>query len=148
MRVFNREGVSLYDSRLDSRTAGAALAEARQARLQDPLISQRNHLGWKQQLAWQHDLPGVLPTHPVVGAETARSLLFERRAMNVEPEVSHLARSARLQDFDVRIRPPLYRAGSVLGGAATGVSGAIQAMRSLWRQAKSNIGSHTTPMPT
>ena len=47
IRIFNREGTELYDSRTDPRPPGQALEEARSSRRKDPTITQGLREGWR-----------------------------------------------------------------------------------------------------
>ncbi|WP_295861155.1 zeta toxin family protein [uncultured Xanthomonas sp.] len=61
IRLFNREGVELYDSRCDTRAAGQVLREAREARLQDPAVTRGVNAGWQGRRSWHAELPEQLP---------------------------------------------------------------------------------------
>lgn len=56
IRIFDREGVQHYDSRIDARTPGQALEETRLERLKNPAHTERLRAGWDQQAQWHNDL--------------------------------------------------------------------------------------------
>jgi hypothetical protein len=76
VRIFNREGAELYDSRTSTLQPGAALEEVREARLKDPNITRGLRDGWKEQQTWHGELPESLP-HTKLEPSTARG----RRAL-------------------------------------------------------------------
>ncbi|RMH94145.1 hypothetical protein EBB59_02990 [Lysobacter pythonis] len=115
IRLFNREGAELYDSRHDPRPAGAALTAAREARLKDPAITQGLRDGWREQQGWHRDLPQNLPDNPRVDAYTRGNLLAERSTHQVVERVERTAVEAVDVDHLTRIRPTRLRAGSALG---------------------------------
>ena len=78
IRLFNREGREIYDSRSDVRSPGQVLNEARQARLDDPHVTRSLHAGYRQQLDWHAHLPEALSHSTNVAPQTAQRLLVER----------------------------------------------------------------------
>nr|WP_235578081.1 zeta toxin family protein [Pseudoxanthomonas sp. Root630] len=114
IRIFNREGVELYDSRTDPRPPGLALQEARDARLKDPAITHKLRDGWREQQAWHRDLPQALPNDKI-DPRTRDNLLVERSNNHVVDGVDRAARQAVDVDHVIRIRPTRIRAGSTLG---------------------------------
>lgn len=113
IRIFNREGQQLYDSRSDARKPGEALHEAREARLANPKLTQTLNRGYQEQVAWHKDLPRTLEQHPKVDAETARNLLAERQAQRVEQGLQPLARQATELDQAVRVQPTLGKVARI-----------------------------------
>jgi hypothetical protein len=49
IRIFDREGKQLYDSRASPVKPGAALEQAREVRMQDPAVTRRTTQGWREQ---------------------------------------------------------------------------------------------------
>ncbi len=117
VRIFNREGVELYDSRTDTRLPGAALDEAREARLKDPEITRNMRDGWRDQQTWHRDLPGNIADNAKVDPATRENLLAERRAHQVVEGVERTAREAIEVDHLTRVRPAQMHAGRALGVA-------------------------------
>ncbi len=117
IRIFNREGVELYDSRTGTRLPGAALEEAREARLKDPGITRDLRDGWKEQRTWHRDLPENLPNNSKVDPATRENLLAERSASHVAESVDRTAREAIEVDHVTRVHPTRVRAGTALGVA-------------------------------
>jgi predicted ABC-type ATPase len=117
IRIFNREGAELYDSRTDTRLPGAALEEARDARLKDPGITRDLRDGWKEQQTWHRDLPENLPNNAKVDPATRENLLAERSTNHVAESVDRTAREAIEVDHVTRVHPTRVRAGAALGVA-------------------------------
>jgi hypothetical protein len=102
IRIFNREGDELYNSRVhplqpgeERKTAGDELKTARNARLKDPAITQALSAGWSEQLIWHGRLRETIAEYPEVTASTAEELLSEREEYQVVEHVSHSAEKAR-----------------------------------------------------
>lgn len=119
IRILNREGVELYDSRTDARLPGAVLEEAREARLRDPKVTRSLSRGWQDQQAWHRDLPEALARNHNMTPGMAQRLLAERSAINVVDGVVRSAGQATHVDFSTRVRPNAIRAVGVAGVAAT-----------------------------
>ncbi|MEQ1511337.1 MAG: zeta toxin family protein [Lysobacteraceae bacterium] len=115
IRIFNREGAELYDSRTDARPPGQALEEAREARVKDPNITHDLRDGWREQQAWHRDLPETLANNPKVDPPTRENLLAERSANHVAESVERTTREAVDVDHVARIRPARIHAGAALG---------------------------------
>jgi hypothetical protein len=81
--IFNREGQQLYNSRMDTRSPGDVLSQAREARVADPKLSRSLNDGWKAQEAWHQGLHESLAHNPKVAPPTAQNLLNERAALNI-----------------------------------------------------------------
>lgn len=60
IRIFNCEGLEIYDGRINPAPPGAALEQAREARLTDPKVTKAVHIGLQKQLALHRDLPEIL----------------------------------------------------------------------------------------
>ncbi|WP_226470427.1 zeta toxin family protein [Luteimonas panaciterrae] len=120
VRIFNREGAQLYDSRTSPMTPGAALEQAREARLQDPKVTKALSQGWREQQAWHQDLPDSLAQNRKIQPSTADALLVERSELKVVENVSGLAGKSAELDSVVRVRPNLIKGsvGGVLGVGA------------------------------
>jgi hypothetical protein len=137
IRIFNREGVELYDSRTDTRLPGVALEEAREARLKDPSITRDLRDGWREQQAWHRDLPENLANNPKVDPVTRENLLAERSANHVVESVDRTAREAIEVDHVTRVRPARIHAGTALGvaGLALEVYDGVDSVRTADRLA-------------
>jgi hypothetical protein len=94
IRIFDREGRELYNSRTDSRLPSFALSEAQQSRLHDPAVSRSLSEEWEKRSAWHRDLPTSLSENPRVDADTARRMLEERSEMSVQAGVERNVRAA------------------------------------------------------
>ena len=117
IRIFNREGAELYDSRIDSRPPGQVMEEERAARIRDPKLTQSLRDGWKEQQTWHRDLPETLPNNRNVDPATRENLLAERSANHVVESVERTAREAVDVDHIIRVRPARIHAGTALGVA-------------------------------
>lgn len=117
VRIFNREGAELYNSRTDTRLPGAALEEARDARLKDAGITRDLRDGWREQQTWHRDLPENLPSNSKVDPATRENLLAERSTNHVAESVDRTAREAIEVDHVTRVHPTRVRAGAALGVA-------------------------------
>jgi predicted ABC-type ATPase len=117
IRIYNREGAELYDSRTDARLPGAALEEARDARLKDAGITRDLRDGWKEQQTWHRDLPENLANNSQVNPAARENLLAERSANHVVESVDRTAREAIEVDHVTRVHPTRVRAGAALGVA-------------------------------
>lgn len=137
IRIFNREGAELYDSRIDPRPPGQALEEARFARLKDPAITQGLREGWDEQVKWHRELPEHVRDLPNMDADTQGRLLEQHAKLKVQEGV--LARAEGLATIDELVRdgapparapipgfelPPLGRAGATAGLAGLGAAAA------------------------
>ena len=116
VRLFDREGAELYDSRTDPRPPGEALEQAREARTQAPRLTRQLRDGWREQVGWHRELPQALEQNPRVSADVAQRLLAERAQDGIVPRVEDTARQAAELDHRVRIAPRI-RAGAALGVA-------------------------------
>lgn len=135
IRIFNREGAQLYDSRTSPLTPGAAMEQAREARLADPKITKSLNEGLKAQQALHQELPEALARNPKVPPATAQALLTQRSELKVVDSIDQLAVEAARIDYTTRVRPRLVRAGAAAGvvGAATAAYDATTAYRDVTR---------------
>ena len=138
IRIFNREGAELYDSRTDTRLPGVALEEAREARLKDPSITRDLRDGWKEQQTWHRDLPENLANNSHINPATRENLLAERGANHVVESVDRTAREAIEVDHVTRVRPARIHAGTALGvaGLALEVYDGVDSVRTADRLAR------------
>ncbi|UPG89707.1 zeta toxin family protein [Luteibacter aegosomaticola] len=83
IRIFNRQGQELYDSRTDARRAGDALTEAREQPLTSLRHTREVRDQYRQQLSWHDDLAKNLPEHTKVPADARAPLLQERESLHV-----------------------------------------------------------------
>lgn len=110
IRIFNREGTELYDSRIDPRMPGQALEDARFARLQDPAVTQQLRKGWDEQVKWHDELPEQVARKPIADPQTRENLLDQHRTLNVQEGVIARAEGAATIDALVREDAPPARA--------------------------------------
>lgn len=117
IRIFNREGKELYDSRTSEKLPGDALTQARQDRVASPRLTRSLSEGWNEQQVRHQELPQSLERNPKVSPPTAQTLLGERDALKVVPEIERNAQQIAMLDEAVRIRPQQF---AVKGLAAAG----------------------------
>jgi hypothetical protein len=129
IRIFNREGAELYDSRIDTRQPGMALDEEREARLKDPKVTRTLSHGWQEQRGWHEELPESVHRNPKVSPDVAQRLLAERDELKVADGVSRYAAEARDVDFAARIRPNITKGLGAVGVAATAYDALTTASR-------------------
>lgn len=110
IRIFNREGAELYDSRTDPRPPGQALEEARFSRLKDPIITQGLREGWDDQAKWHRDLPAHVRDIPNMDTDTQARLLEQHTKLKVNEGVIARAEGAATIDEVVRKGAPPARA--------------------------------------
>ncbi|GAA5081731.1 zeta toxin family protein [Lysobacter panacisoli] len=127
IRIFNREGVELYNSRTDFKLPGAALEEAREARLHDPKVTYSLRQGWQAQQTWHRDLPEAIAHNPHVAAPTAQHLLNERGERKVVEDLVHNTQRAIHFDYTSRVRPIIVKGAGALGTVETLADAAITA---------------------
>lgn len=118
IRLFDREGRELYDSRTDARSPGQALIEAREARLHDPAITRSLKRSWQDQRLWHETLPEAITGNPKVAPDTARRLLIERDASRVVEDVQgNLSRITHV-DYTTRVHPNVVKGLGFASAAA------------------------------
>ncbi len=110
VRIFNREGTELYDSRTDPRPPGQALEDARFSRLKDPAITKVLREGWDDQAKWHRELPERVRDIPNMDADTQARLLAQRKDLKVQEGVVVRAEGAATIDEAVRKGAPPVRA--------------------------------------
>lgn len=113
VRIFDRSGAELYDSRRDSTLPSAALREARDARLQDPEVTQKLRERWQKQADWHRDLPNTIAQNDKVPASTAEALLREQADRGKVAHSAQRAEAAATLDELVRPGAPLAHAPQV-----------------------------------
>ncbi len=129
IRLYNREGKELYDSRQDARSPGQVLQEAREARLTDPTVTRDLNQNWKEQQQWHERLPETIRQNPHVAPETAQRLLAERSELHVVEGVQREAAQAASLDYAVRVHPAVMKGVGALGVAATAYDATTTAAR-------------------
>ena len=131
IRLFNREGDVLYDSRLDAHLPSAALEQAREMRLADPSITRRLRDGWREQQDWHRQLP----RNQRVAPPTREHLLTERSDGAVVQRLEGEFPRVTEIDHVTRIRPTRIRAGGTLGvaGLALDAYDAVDTVRTAGR---------------
>ncbi|NIK38857.1 peptidoglycan hydrolase-like protein with peptidoglycan-binding domain [Xanthomonas arboricola] len=135
IRIFNREGTELYDSRTDARMPGQAMEEARNARLRDPAFTEHLREAWQKQLDWHRDLPEHVQEVPRSDPALQAKLLAEHAELHVSDGVN--SRLEGIATIDELVRPGapparvpvpepeipgLRRAGMTAGLAGLGVA--------------------------
>lgn len=135
IRIFNREGVELYDSRTDARMPGQAMEEARNARLKDPAFTEHLREAWQKQVDWHRDLPNHVQEIPKSDPAAQAKLLEEHAKLRVSDVVA--SRMEGIATIDELVRPGapparvpvpepeipgLRRAGMTAGLAGLGVA--------------------------
>ncbi|MDC8746306.1 zeta toxin family protein [Xanthomonas campestris] len=135
IRIFNREGVELYDNRTDARMPGQAMEEARNARLKDPAFTQHLREAWQKQVDWHRDLPNHVQEIPKSDPAVQAKLLEEHAKLRVSDVVA--SRMEGIATIDELVRPGapparvpvpepeipgLRRAGMTAGLAGLGVA--------------------------
>lgn len=102
IRIFNREGAELYNSRAHPLQPGEELETARNARLKDPAITRALSAGWSEQESWHRDLPKTIARNSKVKPSTAKELLSEREEQKVVERVLRSVEEARSLDLTTR----------------------------------------------
>ncbi|MEE5091990.1 zeta toxin family protein [Xanthomonas euvesicatoria] len=135
IRIFNREGIELYDSRTDARMPGQALEEARNARLKDPAFTEHLREAWQKQVDWHRDLADHVQEIPKSNPDVQAKLLEEHAKLRVSDVVA--SRMEGIATIDELVRPGapparvpvpepeipgLRRAGMTAGLAGFGVA--------------------------
>ena len=138
MRIYDRSGAELYDSRWGVSSPSAVMNEARNARLEDPEITQQLRERWQAQAQWHRELPerierGELGLTP----ETSDALQREQLACGKFDLSAQRAEAAATVDEIIRpsaepVRPPisgfelppLGRAGTTAGLAGVAMAAA------------------------
>ena len=121
IRIYNREGVELYDSHTSPLKPSAALEQAREARMADPKITRSTAERAREQQDFHRSLPDTLERNPKVNLETAKNLPPERQAQGVVLRVERTAIETTAIDRTVRIEPGAARVAlglKVFGTAA------------------------------
>ena len=137
IRIYSREGQELYDSHASSLRPGAALEQAREARMQDPALTRDAAKGWRTQQRWHEDLPENLERNPKISPDTAQKTLEQHSDLKVVEGVNANTAETIATDRAVRIEPGAARVrmGLKVAGAAAmaydAVSTGLQAKRAL-----------------
>ncbi|SBV49822.1 hypothetical protein XBLMG947_0596 [Xanthomonas bromi] len=135
IRIFNRQGTEVYDSRTDARPPGQALEEARNAWFKDPTVTQELRERWQQQVDWHRDLPAHVQDLPNATPAVQEQVLAEHAELHVSDGVN--SRLEGIATIDELVRPGapparvpvpepeipgLRRAGMTAGLAGLGVA--------------------------
>jgi hypothetical protein len=137
VRIYDRGLNELYDSRRDIEPASVVLREARDARLQNPEVTQQLRERWQTQADWHQDLPERIVRAEIKLTPTAAKALqreqLERGKVElsaqraktaatldelVRPGAAPARARAPITDFEL---PPLSRAG--VGGGGRSAAG-------------------------
>ncbi|MGH8080016.1 MAG: zeta toxin family protein, partial [Lysobacter sp.] len=111
VRIFDRSGAELYDSRWVATPPSEVLREARDLRLRDPEVTQQLREGWQRQADWHRTLPETIQHNQNVSPETAKVLqhdVLERDRPGVGAQRAEVATT-----LDEVIRPGAARAPAV-----------------------------------
>ncbi|QHG88006.1 zeta toxin family protein [Xanthomonas cucurbitae] len=135
IRIFNRQGTEVYDSRSDARPPGQALEAARHARLKDPEFTRQLRDAWQQQADWHRDLPSHVQQIPNTTGAIQQHLLAEHADLHVKDGAASRLEGIATVDELVRPGAPparapvpepdipgLRRAGMTAGLAGVGVA--------------------------
>ncbi|MDO0841722.1 zeta toxin family protein [Xanthomonas campestris pv. campestris] len=135
VRIFNRQGAEVYDSRTDARPPGQALEAARNAWFKDPAVTQVLRESWQQQVDWHRDLPAHVQDIPNAAPAVQEQVLAEHAELHVSDGVN--SRLEGIATIDELVRPGapparvpvpepeipgLRRAGMTAGLAGLGVA--------------------------
>ncbi|WP_254424036.1 zeta toxin family protein [Xanthomonas citri] len=135
IRIFNRQGAEVYDSRTDARPPGQVLEQARNAWFKDPVATQKLRESWQQQADWHRDLPEHAQAIPKSDPALRAKLLAEHAELHVSDGVN--SRLEGIATIDELVRPGapparvpvpepeipgLRRAGMTAGLAGLGVA--------------------------
>lgn len=88
IRIFNRQGAEVYDSRTDARPPGQVLEQARNAWFKDPVATQKLRESWQQQADWHRDLPEHAQAIPKSDPALRAKLLAEHAELHVSDGVN------------------------------------------------------------
>ena len=134
VRIYDRGLNELYDSRRDVEPASAVLREARDARLQDPEVTQQLRGRWQAQADWHRNLPERIVREEIKLSPTTAEALQREQLERGRIELS-AQRAEAAATIDALIRPgatparepipgfelpPLNRAGTAAGLAGLG----------------------------
>ncbi|UJB17269.1 MULTISPECIES: zeta toxin family protein [Lysobacter] len=124
IRISTREGVEVYNSRVSSQLPGAALEEAREARIKDPALTKTLNEAWQKQLAVHEALPKTLANNPNVAPATAEAFFVEGSESKLGEGVKRSASEVTQIDHAVRVRPAEIKNAAMLAElkATQGVS--------------------------
>lgn len=81
IRIFDRRGQTLFDSRSDKQLPSQALNEAREERTASIRVMYETRNAYRKQLAWHHELPESLARHPTLAEEAKIPLVRERESL-------------------------------------------------------------------
>lgn len=115
IRIFDREGRELYDSRASSLRPGEALERLREERMKDPKITRNTARQWKEQQDFHKNLPELLERSARLDTPTLRNLPRDHRAMQIGIALHYGTIESKSIDRTVRL-PGIVRRSA--GGAA------------------------------
>jgi predicted ABC-type ATPase len=110
IRIFDREGTELYDSRKQGTTPGASLKEEREHRLESVDRSRQLAEGWNSQVAWHAGAKTTLESIPDVKPATVAKFLDQREEFGIVRRTTE--RAAEAQTNLHRLTPPSMTASS------------------------------------
>lgn len=120
IRIYNREGAELYDSRATpGLKPSVALEQAREARMADPRITRGTAERAREQQDFHRRLPDILERNPRISAATEKNLPPERQAQEVVPRIERAAVETATLDRTVRVEPALARGTLAIKAAGT-----------------------------
>nr|WP_241148172.1 zeta toxin family protein [Xanthomonas axonopodis] len=103
IRIFNRQGAEVYDSRTDARPPGQALEQARNAWFKDPAVTQALRESWQQQADWHRALPAHVQDIPNAIPAVQEQVLAEHAELHVSDGVN--SRLEGIATIDELVRP-------------------------------------------
>jgi predicted ABC-type ATPase len=110
IRIFDREGTELYDSKKQSTTPGASLKAEREHRLESVDRSRQLAEGWNGQVAWHGGAKAALEGIPGVKPATVAKFLEQREEFGIVRRTAE--RAAEAQTNLHRLAPPSMAASS------------------------------------
>lgn len=110
IRIFDREGTELYDSKKQVTTPGASLTAEREHRLESVDRSRQLAEGWSGQVTWHAGAKATLESLPDVKPATVAKFLEQRDEFGIVRRTTE--RAAEAQTHLHRLSPPTMAASS------------------------------------
>lgn len=110
IRIFDREGTELYDSKKQATAPGASLQAEREHRLESVDRSRQLAEGWNGQVAWHAGAKTTLESIPDVKPATVAKFLEQREEFGIVRRTTE--RAAEAQTHLQRLAPPTMAASS------------------------------------
>lgn len=132
VRIFDREGTELYDSRKQVATPGESLKTERELRLQSVDRSRQLAEGWSGQVTWHAGAKTTLESIPDVKPATVAKFLEQREEFGIVHRTTE--RAAEAQTNLHRLAPPTMTASSS-GATVTRLDNAAHPDHAMYKQA-------------